>query len=175
MTKADCFELGYITRPHGLDGRLAVVLDVDNPTDYKDTKVVLLEIKGQLVPYTIQSLHFMPNKIVAKFENIDHIDQAETLKSIKMFLPLDKLPKLDEGQFYYHDLIGYDLHDTEEGNVGQIKLIYYMPGQDLLAVAHKGVEVLVPITDEIVLRVDHEAKVVYADLPAGLLDVYLQP
>jgi 16S rRNA processing protein RimM len=175
MTKADCFELGYIARTHGLDGRLAVVFDVDDPSVYANIGALLLEIKGELVPYVVTSLQFMANKIVAKFEDVNHIDQAEPLKGTRLFLPLEKLPALNEGQFYYHDLIGYELHDNEEGNVGVVKLIYNMPGQDLLAVEHKGVEVLVPINDDILKRIDHAAKIIHADLPGGLLDIYLQP
>lgn len=175
MTKADCFELGYITRPHGLDGRLAVVFDVDQPSLYQDVGAILLELKGQLVPYVVKSVQFMANKIVVKFEDINHIDQAEPLKGTKLFLPLEKLPELVEGQFYYHDLIGYEVHDLDEGYLGKVSLIYNLPGQDLLAVDHKGTEVMVPINDDIIKKIDHETKTVHTELPGGLLEVYLQP
>ena len=38
---------------------------------------------------------------------------------------------------------------------------------------YKEKEVLLPVSDEIVLRADHVKKEVYVKLPEGLLDVYL--
>jgi 16S rRNA processing protein RimM len=41
-------------------------------------------------------------------------------------------------------------------------------------VTHQGKEVLIPIQDQIILKVDKAAKKVYCQLPEGLLEIYLE-
>ncbi|MCS7020134.1 MAG: ribosome maturation factor RimM [Cytophagales bacterium] len=175
MKKSDCFELGYLTKPHGLDGEIAAVFDVDDPQAYADLKVVLIEIKGNLVPYEIAWLEFMDKKITIKFEGVDSLEKASQLKSKTLYLPLSQLPKLKEGQFYYHEIIGYQVQDAREGNVGKVKVVYTLPGQDLIAIDHNGTEVMVPINDVFIVKVDHAIQTIFTNLPEGLIDIYLHP
>ncbi|WP_448517881.1 ribosome maturation factor RimM [Rhodoflexus sp.] len=175
MKKSDCFELGYITKPHGLDGELFAVFDVDDVQPYTDLKGILVEVKGSLVPYEITWLQFMDKKITIKLEGVDTIEKANELKSKTIYLPLSQLPKLEEGQFYYHEIIGYQVQDAIQGLIGHVKLIYTMPGQDLIAIDYEGTEVMVPINDEFIVKVDHQLKTLFTNLPEGLIDIYLQP
>jgi 16S rRNA processing protein RimM len=55
-----------------------------------------------------------------------------------------------------------------------VQIIYDLETQDLLGVTHKGKEVLIPIQDGIIKKVDKAAKKVYCQLPDGLLDIYLE-
>ena len=55
-----------------------------------------------------------------------------------------------------------------------MQIIYDLETQDLLGVTHQGKEVLIPIQDGIISRVDKAAKKVYCQLPEGLLDIYLE-
>jgi 16S rRNA processing protein RimM len=50
MTKEDCFELGKITKTHGVKGEVILWLDVDFPEDYEEMDSVFLEVRGELVP-----------------------------------------------------------------------------------------------------------------------------
>lgn len=175
MKKSDCFELGYITKPHGLDGELVAVFDVDDLEPYADLKGVFIDMKGSLVPYEIAWLQFMDKKIVIKFEGIDSIEKANELKSKVMYLPLSRLPKLAEGQFYYHEIIGYQVQDAMQGAIGTVKVVYTMPAQDLIAVDYNGKEIMVPVNDNFIVRVDHATKTMFTNLPEGLIDIYLEP
>jgi len=175
MKKSDCFELGYITKPHGLGGELSAVFDVDDLQLYAELKAVLVDIKGTLVPYEIARLEFMDKKIIIKFEGIDSIEKANELKSKTLYLPLSQLPKLKEGQFYYHEIIGYQVQDAVQGLIGKVKVVYTLPGQDLIAIDHQGVEIMTPINDDFIVRVDHVTKTIFTNLPDGLIDIYLEP
>jgi 16S rRNA processing protein RimM len=84
------------------------------------------------------------------------------------------LPQLEEGQYYFHELIGFDVLDETLGLIGPVQIIYDLETQDLLGVTHQGKEVLIPIQDGIILKVDKAAKKVYCQLPEGLLDIYLE-
>lgn len=173
----DCYQLGYVTKPHGLRGEVHIFLDVDLPEAYNNLESVFVAYKNAsqtLVPFFIDTFKLSGNKAIVKFEDIDTIDQAEALKGAQLCLPLETLPKLQEGQFYYHEVIGYTVHDQKEGKLGVIKEIYALAGQDVIAMEYRGKEVLIPVNDAIVRSADHEKRIVHVQLPEGLLDIYLE-
>ena len=57
--------------------------------------------------------------------------------------------------------------------LGIVKEVYALNGQDLIAMDYKGVEVLIPTSEEIVSKADKGKKELYVSLPEGLLEVYL--
>jgi len=167
-----CFRLGYIVKKHGLKGEVSILLDVDFPEDYDKLESVFVDINKQLVPFFIERIQLNGNKGILKFEDLDSLSEVDNLIGNDLYLPLEALPELDPGQFYYHDVIGYMVRDENEGEIGMISQVYEFPNQDLFGVDFEGKEVLIPINDETVHAADHEAKVVLVTLPDGLIDVY---
>lgn len=174
MTKDNCFELGKITKTHGLKGEVVLWLDVDFPEDYEDLESILLEERGELVPYFMESYRLSGNRAIVKFEDIDTFEKAELMINLQAFLPLEDLPELDKNQFYYHEIIDYKVIDKNLGELGTVQTVHSMQAQDLLVMDYKGKEVLIPVISEIVLNADKEAKVLNVNLPDGLLEVYLE-
>ena len=174
MTKDNCFELGKITKTHGLKGEVVLWLDVDFPEDYEDLESILLEERGELVPYFMESYRLSGNRAIVKFEDIDTFEKAELMINLQAFLPLEDLPELDKNQFYYHEIIDYKVVDKNLGELGTVQTVHSMQAQDLLVMDYKGKEVLIPVISEIVLNADKEAKVLNVNLPDGLLEVYLE-
>ena len=175
MNKDQCFQIGRLAKVHGLRGEVNVVLDVDYPEDYDGLEHLFLEQKGRLIPFFLEHFVIQPGgKALAKFEDLNSIEQVEALVGAEVYLPLTELPELDENQYYYHDLIGFEVTDEVLGLIGTVQIIYDLETQDLLGVTHQGKEVLIPIQDGIITKVDKAAKKVYCQLPEGLLDIYLE-
>lgn len=175
MNKESCFQLGYIAKVHGLHGEVLLVLDVDYPEDYEDTPHVFLEQKGRLVPYILEHLVPQPNKkFLAKFEEFDHVDEVRPFVGAGIYLPLKVLPELEEDQYYFHDLVGCTVIDDELGELGEVKVIYDLETQDLIGMAYKEREILIPIKEGVILNVDKAEKKVFCHLPEGLIDIYLE-
>ncbi|WP_224996782.1 ribosome maturation factor RimM [Cesiribacter sp. SM1] len=174
MRKEDCYLLGTIQRPHGLKGEVAVFLDVDDPSVYTALESVFVDQDGQLIPFFIEALQIGSQKNIFKFEEIDSYEDAAELTGYDLYLPLSTLPPLEGNAFYYHEIIGFTLVDKESGQVGEIRQV--VSGmQDLLVVDRQGIEILVPLHDELIDRVDREQRQLLMQLPEGLLDVYLNP
>jgi len=173
MTPEDCFELGYIVRPHGLKGALHIQLDVDDPAKYNKMESVFVLMEGNLVPFFIKSLQINGAKGILELEDIKSAEDAQPLKSCPLYLPLTLLPALKKGQFYYHQVIGYTIVDSVKGPLGVIDGIYSAGVQDIINMNYLEKEVLIPVSKEIVSHADHAKKEVYVQLPDGLLDIYL--
>lgn len=176
MTKDDCYQVGHITKTHGVSGELVLFLDVDNPDEYADLESVLLEVKGELVPYFIESIAIVKgSRAIVAFEDVDTIEQAERLINCGAFLPLDELePITDETRFYFHEIVGYQVVDASEGELGTVRGVYAMNAQDLIAMDYEGKEVLIPINSDIVRTVDRATKKLNVVLPDGLLAIYME-
>jgi 16S rRNA processing protein RimM len=175
MNKDQCFQIGRLAKVHGLRGEVNVVLDVDYPEDYDGLEHLFLEQKGRLIPFFLEHFVIQPGgRALAKFEDLNSIEQVEALVGAEVYLPLTELPELDEDQYYYHELIGFEVIDEVLGLIGPVQIIYDLETQDLLGVIHQGKEVLIPIQDGIITKVDKAAKKVYCQLPEGLLDIYLE-
>ena len=173
MKVEDCFEFGYVAKLHGYKGEVVLVLDVDDPSAYKSLDSVFVQLKGKLVPYFVEALRLQGDKATVKLEDVDSQEAAQALVGNALFLPLSKLPQLAEDQFYYHEIIGYRLVDATLGPLGEVTDVYELPQQAVIAMNYQGKEVLVPISDEIVLKANHARRELEVNLPEGLLDIYL--
>ena len=169
----DCFELGHIVKPHGTKGEVQVYLDVDNPDRYRNMESVFLAMDQDLVPFFIESIKNVGKGIAVKFDDVDSVEQAEKLRSLKLYLPLDFLPKLRPDQFYYHEIIGFDVVDDKSGVLGKVKEVYLKGNQDLILMIYQNHEILIPVTNDIIKKVDKKNNQLFVILPDGLLDVYL--
>jgi len=174
MKHEDCFLLGYVVRPHGIRGDVSIFLDVDDPSDYNQLESVFIEMDKNLVPFFIEWIRIRGAKAQAHFANIDSTEAALEIQSCALYLPLDQLPTLKDDQFYYHDVIGYEVKDRKLGKLGKIETVYSRSGQDLLAMKYQGREILIPVDASIVGRADHQEKIVMVDLPDGLLELFLE-
>ena len=175
MNKESCFQLGYISKVHGLHGEFVAVLDVDFPEDYEGLEHVFVEQKSRLVPFFLE--HFVvqgKGRVLAKFEDFNSIDEVSPLIGSELYLPLENLPELADDQYYYHELVGFEVHDEQRGLLGEIQMFYDLETQDLIGLIHQGKEILIPIQDGIILKVDKVEKKVFCRLPEGLIDIYLE-
>lgn len=172
MNIDECFELGYIIKPHGLSGSVNVLLDTDFPEDYKSLESVFVNIGQKLVPFFINSIQINGNKAIVNFEDINTIEQSGELKGCTLHLPESMLPALEGQDFYYHEIIGFDIMDDKDGIIGKISGYVDNSSQVILTVDHNGSEVLVPVADHIIASIDRVKKIMYVTLPDGLLDIY---
>lgn len=172
MNFESCYQLGYVLKTHGLKGELVIVIDADNPQEYSEMESIFVEVNKKLIPFFIDRIKLSGSKAIIKFEEIDSIDQAKGFKGSRIYLSLDVLPDLDKG-YYFHELIGFQVADSKEGELGIISGVFDAGSQDLIAMQYKEKEVLIPLTDEVVTKVDKKSKTIYTTLPDGLLDIYL--
>lgn len=177
MNLDEFYQLGTIIKPHALRGQVVVFLDVDNLEAYRKLKAVWLALPTaptQLQQYAVERVQPQTeDRVLLKLKGIDRIEDAEPLRNALLYLPLTELPTLEEDQFYFHDVIGYTVVDTQLGPLGTVEAFYELPQQDVMAMRYKGQEVLIPVVDELVSHADEQTRELHVTLPEGLLDVYL--
>ncbi len=174
MKKEDCFYLGKIVSKFSFKGEVLIKLDTDEPESYVKMESVFVDYNNNLVPFFIEkcSLH-KSDLLRIKFEDVDSEEDADDLMKAALYLPLTLLPKLEGNKFYYHEVIGFTIIDTDFGEVGVIKAINDTTAQPLFEIDRNGTEILIPMNDEFIDTIDREAKVITINAPEGLIDLYL--
>ena len=173
LQQKDCYQLGKITKPFGYKGQVVFFLDVDCPDDYSGLDSVFVEVKGHLLPYFIKEIKINGNKAIVTFEDIS-TEEAQSLIGSNLFLPLDLLPKLTGNRFYFHEVIGWRVVDNQKGDIGTIVSVIDYPAQPIFQIMKNEKEILIPIIDQVIKKVDRTEKVMYIEAPNGLIDLYLQ-
>ena len=164
MRKEDCFYLGKIAKKFSYKGEVLIYLDTDEPGLYENMESVFVEINKHLVPFFIvsSSLH-KGDFLRTRFEDINSEE----------YLPLSMLPKLEGDKFYFHEIIGFDADDQRLGNLGKIVGVNDSSAQPLFEIKKGDIEILIPMIDDFIIKVDRENKKIILDTPEGLVDLYL--
>lgn len=174
MNKDDFFYLGKILKTHGNKGQVLVQLDVDDPESYQELESVYLDLHGERIPFFISSVELKHNrKAVFSFQDFDNPDDAESLPGLEMYLPVTELPVLTGNRFYFHEITGYQVIDQHHGNIGVIGGVLELPHQSLFRIVNGDKEILVPVVDEIIRKVDRNEKRLFIEAPPGLIEIYL--
>ena len=174
MRKEECFYVGKIAKKFSFKGEVLVYLDTDEPELYENLESVFVECGKHLVPFFIENSSLHKNDFLrVHFEDINTEDDADALIGSEIYLPLNMLPKLSGNKFYFHEVIGFEIEDKRLGFVGEIQSINDTTAQPLFEVLKDGAEILIPMIDHFLVKVDRENKKIIMDLPEGLIEMYL--
>ena len=173
ITKDDCFYLGKIVKTHGLKGELTIKIDADNPAAYTKMNHFFVEINKVLTPFFVERLTRSGDKFFIALPGVTTIDEASRYVGREVYLPLEMLPKLKGNKFYYHELPGFKVVDEQKGDIGIVKEVLQYPTQAIIQIEFQGKEILLPIVDEVIKKLDRNKKVLYVSAPDGLIDMYL--
>ncbi|WP_026914652.1 ribosome maturation factor RimM [Christiangramia portivictoriae] len=174
MTKEECFYLGRIVAKFSFKGEVLIKLDTDEPELYTEMESVFVEYNENLVPFFIERSYLHKSTLLrAKIEDIDTEQDAEDMIGAELYLPLEQLPELPDDKFYFHEIIGYDVIDQQHGNIGKIVSINDSTAQALFEIDQAGKQILIPMNDEFIDKVDKKNKEIRVITPEGLVALYL--
>ncbi len=174
MRKEDCFYLGKVVSKYSFKGEVLAKLDTDDPEIYQNMESVFVSLGNNLVPFFIDRCRLHKSALLRiDFEESKDEATADRLLGAELYLPLQQLPPLSGNKFYYHEVIGFTLMDSVHGDIGIIQSINDSASQVLFEAKKGEKELLVPLNDEIISKVDREAKTIHVKTPEGLVRLYL--
>ena len=174
MKIEECFYLGKIVRKYSFHGELLIKLDTDQPELYENLEAVFIDYRNTFIPFFIESSQLHKSDLLRiQFEDVHTEAEADSLLKSDVYLPLEFLPKLEGNKFYFHEVIGFSIEDVNFGKVGIIKGVNDSTAQALFEIEKDGKEILIPVNDQFIVKVDRTKKTVIVDTPEGLIDLYL--
>jgi len=175
MTKDECFYLGQIVSKFSFKGELQIKLDTDEPELYEHLESIFVDYRNKLIPFFVEKSNLQKSNLLrVKLEEVNEEADADDLLKREVYLPLSKLPKLSGNKFYYHEVIGYKAVDVTHGEIGTIQFVNDQTMQALFFIDFNGKEIIIPVNDRFIQKVDKEEKTIYFKTPEGLIDMYLE-
>ncbi len=176
LIKEDFFPIGYIAKPHGLRGEVTIETEEGFEDVLVKSDYLLVEIEGGLVPFFISKdgINFRtPTSISLAFDDLDSADKVRPFCGSRIFLSNDATREqvVDE---QLNELIGFTVFDLERGKLGEIIWIDDFSGNVVLTIQHGSHEILIPLSDDLITKLDEEKKELHLECPEGLIDLYLE-
>ncbi len=170
---ADYFKIGKLVAAFGVNGQLILQHELGKKTALKDLQVLFIEEKkNAFIPWFIRSVKIKSdNEVYISLEGIDNRESAQKLVQQSAWFSEADFKKF-AAKSAPAKLLGYTIMDGEK-SLGPILEVIEQPHQLLCRLEINAKEVLVPVNEAFLKKIDHNAKKVMVTLPEGLLDIYL--
>lgn len=99
----------------------------------------------------------------ARLSGVDTREQAEALRGTRLYAPRDRLPPLEDEEYYHADLIGLEVVDTGGAALGRVRAVHDFGAGDVLEITGAA-GLMVPFTRAAVPTVDLRTGRLVADL-----------
>ena len=174
IEEKNLIEIGKLLKPHGVKGEVTVLFNKPEFADI-DTKFYFLFLDGMYVPFFIEE--FMFNSDVTariKFQNFNSIEQASTFANTAIFVPSEFVDALEPAEKVFDSewdqFIGFTIIDESSSTIGVISGVDSATMNVLFIVVKDDEEILIPATEDFIVKIDSNEKCLYMKLPEGLLD-----
>lgn len=166
-------KVGKIVNTHSLKGEVKVISSTDFEEErFKKGSKLLITRGNQLIrEVVVQSYRNHKNFLLVKFEGIDSVEEAEKLKNLQIKINSDEVGELEENEFYFHQIIGCEVFDENDKNLGEIIDILTPGANDVWVIkGENGREILIPYIEDVVKQIDITSKKVNIEVMEGLID-----
>ena len=164
--------IGKIVSSFGLKGELVLHHQLGKKSSLKGLEVLFIEEnKDEMLPYFVQSTRIKSeSEIYLQLEGIDVKEKAKPLMQKQVWLPEEEFEKY-AARSAPISLLGFHILDDQK-DLGEILEVIEQPHQILCRINLEDKEVLIPLHEETIKKIDNKKKQVHVVLPEGLLDVY---
>jgi 16S rRNA processing protein RimM len=169
----DRIALGIIRKAHGVRGEASVEAWSDSPERFTEVSAVTLVSpdESSTRDAAIESVRIHAGRALVKFSGLDSPEEVQLLQSWTVEVPSSQARKLDEDEYFLHDLVGLRLIDAEGVERGRVIEIEETAGGVLLVVEGPRGRYDVPFAADICTKVDLGAKTILVNLPLGIEDL----
>ncbi len=157
--------VGVVAGSHGLQGAVKIKSFMVEPSDIGAYGP--LTDKNGARKFEIDLLSISEKNLIAKLSGVTDRNSSEAIKGLELFLTRDLLPKLDKDEFYYSDLVGLSVENTEGEVIGVVGSVDNFGAGEIMEVNMKdGAVELLHISRKVVPEIDLRNKRVVIDPPS---------
>ena len=167
------FKIGKLVAVHGLKGELLLKHTLGKKTSLKGLQAIFIEEKkNSFLPWFIEIAKIKnEDEIYLKLEGVNTREASMKLVQKEIWI-LEPDFKKFAAKTTPSNLLGYTIFSNGE-SLGEILELIEQPHQLLCRLEIKGKEILIPLHQESLQKVNHKKKEVIVKLPDGLLEIYI--
>lgn len=164
--------VGRIVNSHGIRGELKVVPETDFPERFdKGNALIIVDSQNKQTPVTVQTSRLHKNMFILQFDQFSNINDVEKFKGSLLKIEAKEQQPLEEGEYYYHEIIGCKVVTEEGQELGLVSEVLTPGANDVWVVSlPKGKHLLLPVIDDVILDVDIANKTIRIHLMEGLME-----
>lgn len=168
----EVLKIGKFIKPHGIKGEITFAFDNDI-FDRVDCPYLICSIDNIFVPFFIKSYRFKGNDTaLVLLEDVESEIQAKRFNGLSVYFPRKYFDNNEEVELTLNYFIDFIVIDKQLGEIGIIKDIDESTINTLFLLKKKGSDddIIIPASDDFITDIDSENKILYVELPVGLLD-----
>lgn len=170
-TMKEYLKVGTITASFGIKGEMKVYPHTGEPERFKKLKKVFISEGGSYKEYEIESAKMALPLVIIKFRGIDTPEEIRNFRQKDIYVKREDATPLEEGEYYFADIIGMNVVDDEGTHRGKITDIIQTGANDVYEVTQdEGGSFLIPAIRECVLNIDTASNLMTIHIMEGLLD-----
>jgi len=108
-------------------------------------------------------------KCFIELEGIDTVDAANLLKGQYLYLPRDIMAEPEDGEYYWHDIIGLAVITIDGEELGRVTSILPTGGNDVYVCEGIRGEILLPAIEDVIKSIDIRRGVIIVEMLEGLV------
>ena len=173
--------IARVVRPHGRHGEVAAEILTDFPQRVTTlTSAALWDGRSEPRQIGVRSCWLSRSRggqAIFHFQGSNSISDAEKLTGLEVQIPLSDRMPLPGHSYYVTDLMGCAVREKDAAMIGRVRDVQFtgeeVPGTPILVVDSPQGEMLIPLAEEICVRIDTAARQIEVVLPDGLRDLNL--
>ena len=166
--------IGKLVAAHGLKGTMILKHHLGKKTALQGLDVFFIEeLPGSFLPYFPGEMAAKSEEeILINIEGVDSKEKASKLLQKQVWLTEDVFVKFAAASAPI-SLLGFQVFDKKV-LVGEVLEVIEQPHQVMCRIEHQGNdEILIPINEQSLVKIDKKNKKLYLDLPDGLIEVQM--
>ena len=145
--------MGHVSAPFGVRGWIKVRPYTEMLDSLLDYPVWWLGKEGAWREYKVLEADVPSKGLIASLEGSNGREMAEMLQGSQVALPREQLPKAQDNEYYWSDLIGLNVINAQGVVLGTVSELLGTGANDVLVIQGDR-ERLVPFVNPLVLEVD---------------------
>jgi 16S rRNA processing protein RimM len=161
--------IGKVLKPWGLKGAVKIQSYAESPESFLRIAEVCVQGERGTVHLALESAKKHKRAVLLKFRGRDRIEDVEELVGCTLYMDEKHLPRLEDGEYYWHQLIGMEVRTDAGTAVGTLEEILDTGSHDVYVVRQGERETLIPAVRDVIQRVDVAGRQMIIRAMEGLL------
>jgi 16S rRNA processing protein RimM len=165
----DLFPIGRVVKPHGIKGKIKIEYfgeEVNQFLLYQE--IIIKDGIGHPKTYQILEVIPQPSRLILQLKGIESIEEATPLLGKEILIKREALPALEEGEYYWFELVGLEVQTETGKRIGRVKGIFPTGANDIYVVEGVRGEIYLPATEGVIRQIDLQEGVMRVTRMEGL-------
>ena len=154
--------VGKINGFFGLQGWVKVFSYTNPRTNILNYSPWSIKVDGSFQSIDISNGREQSKTIVAHIKGIDNREDSQKFIGQDIYINKEQLPELTQGEYYWHELIGFDVINKDEERLGTVDYFVETGANDVLVVKGKK-EYWIPYIEPFLVSIDSKNNKILVD------------